>query len=60
MYKMNFQDSVNSNIQALGKDGLLQKKSAEWFFQTVKHNYSYNLSNLGRPNHSVPTTTHGL
>jgi len=46
---MSFQDSVKSNIQALGKDTLLEKKSIGWLFETAKYNYSYNFSCLGRP-----------
>jgi cephalosporin hydroxylase len=46
---MNFEDSVKSNIEALAKNTQLQKKSLEWFFETAKHNYSYNFSCLGRP-----------
>jgi cephalosporin hydroxylase len=46
---MNFQDIVKSNIQALGKDTVLEKKSIDWLIETTKHNYSYNFSCLGRP-----------
>lgn len=46
---MSFQETVKSNIQALGKDTVLEKKSNDWLFETIKYNYSYNFSCLGRP-----------
>ncbi len=44
-----FIQQKNKNIEALGKDSDLHKKSKEWIVKSAKHQYSYNFEWLGRP-----------
>lgn len=44
-----FQAQVCANIQGLGKDRDMQDLSRIWLRDTLKHQYSYNFSWLGRP-----------
>jgi cephalosporin hydroxylase len=46
---MNHQDLVELNIDQLGADPKIQTDSMAWIRDTVKYNYSYNFSWLGRP-----------
>lgn len=46
---MNHQQQVAQNIEQLGADAELQRRSIEWVRDTARHGYSYNFSWLGRP-----------
>lgn len=46
---MDLEKQVKNNIEGLGRDFSLQKKSIEWLVDSAKHNYSYNFTWLGRP-----------
>jgi len=42
-------DEVQKNIDTLGKDENLHNLTSNWFNESIKHNYSYNFSWMGRP-----------
>ena len=42
-------DEVQKNIDTLGKDENLHNLTLNWFNESIKHNYSYNFSWMGRP-----------
>ena len=46
---MKHQEQVARNIDGLGADQALQRRSIDWVRDTARHGYSYNFSFLGRP-----------
>jgi cephalosporin hydroxylase len=47
--KIEFNHSVQANIDGLKTDGALRRDSIEWLRRTLDHKYSYNYSWMGRP-----------
>lgn len=47
--KIEFDRSVQANIEGLKADGGLRSDSIEWLRRTLAHKYSYNYSWMGRP-----------
>jgi cephalosporin hydroxylase len=45
----NHNEEVEKNIKSLSKDKSLHDLTTTWFNETIKHNYSFNFSWMGRP-----------
>lgn len=55
-----FRREVLANIEGLGRDHELQKKSMEWIRDITRHKWAYNFRWLGRPAIQFPNDTWAL